>query len=182
MQDNMVQSVAQQSNAPRSNRTISDAAQYHASESRDTQTQMPESTSSSFSSFSVQSARNVPQSDGVTFHNTGYPLRPPHPPPSDQFSYVQGDQHFKSRREAAPPPSYSSRFHYGHNGDRENYYDNHERMKPAPYEHRESWRKPAPYERDSWRFPPHSFSGRSCMFTYLKGRGPRGHLFICRTS
>ncbi|KAF3436329.1 hypothetical protein FNV43_RR23421 [Rhamnella rubrinervis] len=159
MQDNMVQSVSLQSNAPRSNRTISDAVQYHDSESRETQSQIPESTSSSFSSFSVHSARNVPQSDGVNFHNKGYPLRPPHPPPSDQFSYVQGDQHFKPRREAAPPPSYSNRFHYAHNGDRENYYDNHERMKPAPYEHRDNWRKPAPYERDSWRFPPHSFSG-----------------------
>lgn len=168
MQENMVQSVAQQPNAPRSNRTISDVVQYHASECRDTKRQMPESTSTSFCSFPVQPVRNVPQSDGATFHNKGYPLRPPHPPPSNQFSYVHGDQHFKLQREAAPPHSYSNRFHYAHNGDRENFYDNHERMKPASYEVRDSWRKPAPYERDNWRFPPQSYSGMSYAYVFRR--------------
>ncbi|EXB39341.1 hypothetical protein L484_025036 [Morus notabilis] len=122
MQDTMVQPVAQQSNAPRINH-------YPSSECRDHQRQMPESY------------------PGPNFHNKGYPLRPPHPPPSNQFSYVREEQ-FKPRREGAPPPPYSNRHHFVQNWDRENFYNNHERMKQAPHEH-----------HDGWRFPPHSFSG-----------------------
>lgn len=125
----MVQSVAQQSNAPIINQTISDAVHYHASECRDPHRQMQESF------------------PGPNYHNKGYPLRPPHPSPSNQFSYVRGE-HFKGRREAGPPPSYSNRHHFVQNWDRENFYNNHERIKQAPHE-----------LHDSWRFPPHSFSG-----------------------
>lgn len=127
----MVQSVSQQPNAPRINPTISDALHYHASECRDPQRQMPESF------------------PGPNYHNKGYSLRPPHPPASNQFSYVRGEQHFKPRREAAPPPSYSNRYPFVQNWDRENFYNNHERIKQAPHE-----------PHDSWRFPPHSFSGK----------------------
>ncbi|PON52850.1 RNA polymerase II-binding domain containing protein [Trema orientale] len=130
MQDPKVQSVGQQSNAPRINQTISDAVHYHASECRDPQRQMPESF------------------HGPNYHNKGYPLRPPHPPPSNQFSYVRGEHHFKPRREDAPRPSYSNGHHFVQNWDRENFYNNHERIKQAPHEF-----------HDSWRFPPHSFSG-----------------------
>lgn len=144
--ENRVQPPPQQLNAPRINQTISDAVHYCAPECRDLQRQMPDSTSCSYSSFPTYSGRNVPQTDGATFHNKGYPLRPPHAPPSNQFSYVQGDQQVKPRREAPPP--YHNRFDFGPNGDRENYYNNHERMKP-PYE-----------PRESWGFPSHSFSGR----------------------
>lgn len=147
MPEHMVQSVAQQSNAPRINNPVSDAACYPPPEYGDLRGQMTDSTSSSFNSFSVQPVRNVPQTDGASFHNKAYTLRPPHPPPMNQFTYVQEDQHFKHRRESVPP-SYSNRFHSMQNGDRENFYNNHERMKPGPYE-----------PRESWRFPPHSFSG-----------------------
>ncbi|KAM2898819.1 hypothetical protein COP2_008316 [Malus domestica] len=142
--DNRVQPPPQQLNAPRVNQTIPDAMHYCASECRDHQKQMPDSTSCSYSSFPTYSDRNVPHSDGDTFHNKGYPLLPPRAPPSSQFSYVQGDQQVKPRREA-PPPYHHNRFDYG---DRENCYNNHERMKPGPYE-----------PRNSWRFHSHSFSG-----------------------
>lgn len=141
----MVQSVAQQSNAPIIYQPVSDAACYHPSEC-DLRGHMTDSTCSSFNSFSVQLVRNVPQSDGTSFDNKDYPLWPPHPPSLNQFTHVQGDQHFKPWRENSPP--YSKRFHSMQNGDREIYYNNHERMKPGPYE-----------PVDSWRFPPHSFSG-----------------------
>ncbi|XP_068311945.1 protein HUA2-LIKE 2-like isoform X2 [Pyrus communis] len=140
---NRVHPPPQQLNSPRVNHTIPDAVHYLAPECRDHQRQMPDSTSCSYSSFPTYSERNVTHSDGATFHNEGYPLRPPHAPPSNQFSYVQGDQPVKPQCEAPPP--YHNRFDYG---DRENYYNNHERMKPGPYE-----------PCDSWRFPSHYFSG-----------------------
>ncbi|KAL5561638.1 hypothetical protein UlMin_031385 [Ulmus minor] len=148
MQDNnMVHSVGQQSNGPRVNRTIPEAMHYHVSECRDPHREMPE-PSCSFNSFPAQPIRNILPTDGATFHNKGYPLRPPHPPSSDQFSYVREEQHFKPRREPVPPPSYSNRYHFSPNWDRENYYNNHERIKRTPHEF-----------NDNWRFPPHSLSG-----------------------
>ncbi|KAL6217372.1 hypothetical protein ACLB2K_010589 [Fragaria x ananassa] len=135
-----------QLNGPRINQAIPDAVHYHGAESRDLHRQMPDSTSCSYSSFPSNSGRNIPQTDGPTFHGKGYPLRPPHAPPSNQFSYVKGDHHVKPRREVPPP--YHNRFDFMQNGDREHYYNNHERMKPAPYE-----------PRENWRFPAHSYSG-----------------------
>ncbi|KAM1169409.1 hypothetical protein ACFX13_031904 [Malus domestica] len=140
---NRVQPPPQQLNSPRVNHTIPDAVHYRAPECRDHQRQMPDSTSCSYGSFPTYLERNVPHSDGATFHNEGYSLRPPHAPPSNQFSYVQGDQQGNPQHEAPPP--YHNRFDYG---DRESYYNNHERMKPGPYE-----------PHDSWRFPSHYFSG-----------------------
>ncbi|XP_050366914.1 protein HUA2-LIKE 2 isoform X1 [Argentina anserina] len=136
----------QQLNKPRINQAIPDAVHYHHTESRDLHGQMPDSTSCSYSSYPSNSGRNMPHTDGATFYNKGYPLWPPHAAPSNQFSYVKGDHHVKPRREVPPP--YHNRFDYMQNGDREHYNNNHERTKPAPYE---------PHE--SWRFPPHSYSG-----------------------
>lgn len=144
--DSRVPPPPQQLNGPRINQAIPDAVHYHAPESRDLHRQMLDSTSCSYNSFPTNSGRNIPQNDGANFHNKGYPLRPPHAPPSNQFSYVKGDHHVKPRREVPPP--YHNRFDYMQNGDREHYYNNHERMKPAPYE-----------PRESWRFPAHSYSG-----------------------
>ncbi|XP_062019675.1 protein HUA2-LIKE 2 [Rosa rugosa] len=144
--DSRVPPPPQQLNGPRINQAIPDAVHYHAPESRDLHRQMPDSTSCSYSSFPSNSGRNIPQTDGAAFHNKGYPLRPPHAPPSNQFSYVKGDHHVKPRREVPPP--YHNRFDFMQHGDREHYYNNHERMKPAPYD---------PHE--SWRFPAHSYSG-----------------------
>lgn len=135
MQD-MPQSVTQQSNTPRNNQTVSDAVRYHASDHRDIQRQMPESY------------------PGRNFHNKNYPLRPPHPPPSNQFPFAR-EPHFKPRREGFPPPSHSNRYQAEQNWDRENFYNNHERMKLAPHE-----------PDDSWRYPPHSFSGKFFYRTF----------------
>lgn len=145
MQNDAQQSVTQQSVAPRINPTVStDAVHYHASECRDHQMpmQMPESTSS-FGCYSMCPSNNFQQTDGPRFHNKPYPPRPPHAPQSNHFSYVQASQSAKSRREA-PHPSNSHRFHPHPNFDGGNFYNNHDRMKPGPYEHRESWRFSAP--------------------------------------
>lgn len=151
LQDNLQQSMARQLVAPRINPTISDAVHYHAPERIDFQVpmQMPDSSSScSFGSFPVshppvQPVNNVPQTDGAALHNNTYHLRPPHPTPSNQFSYVQADQQVQSRREG-PPSSYSNRYHFAHNMENGNFNSDHDRMKLAPHELGESWRFSAP--------------------------------------
>jgi hypothetical protein len=50
----------------------------------------------------------------------------------------------KSRREI-PPPSYFNRFQHSHDFDCGNFYNNHERMRPGPYELNDGWRFPAPF-------------------------------------
>lgn len=144
IQDDFRQSVAQQSVVPRINPSMSNAGHYDTPECRDhTQVQLCDTTSS-FSSYPACQVNSVQHSDGPpSFHHKAYPPRPPHAPPSNQFSYVHAGQHVKSRRET-PPLSYSRRFHSSHNVDGGNFYNNHERIRPAPHELDESWRSPAP--------------------------------------
>lgn len=187
MRDNLVQSVAQQPIAPRVDQTM----HYRSPECRDPQMQMPESASCSFSNYSVQPVNNGRHTNGATLHDTAYTLRPPHPAPSNQFSYFHGDQHVRPRRDA-PPPSYSNRYHFVQNVERENSCNSHERIKPPPYEHQEHWRFPAPpfsgprypdkgktsyahvpYEGppcepprlpgQGWRFPPRTMNHRNAI-------------------
>ena len=132
--------MAQPLAAPRCSQPISDAVQYQVSEYRETQ--MPESTCS-FNSYPVPPPDNFRHSD--TMHNKGYSIRPPHHLPSNQFSFVHGEQHAKHRRDFPPPSSYSNRQHFVQNMERENFYNNHERIKPPPYDYRERWDASAPY-------------------------------------
>lgn len=151
IQDNLQQSVVQQSAAPRINSSISEAVHYHAPESRDIQMQMqmPDSANSSgFHNFPgshhpMRPANNVHQMDGANLHNRNYHLRPPHSAPSNQFSYVQADQRVQSRREPPPPP-YPNRFHGGQNMEPGNFYNDHDGMKLAPHEFGENWRFSGP--------------------------------------
>ena len=117
--------------------STSQSAHYHSVEGRDPRMdmQVPEpSSSSSFSSLPVP--RPPVQANG--------PLRPPHPAPSSQFSYVQSDQ---SSRDI-PPPSYPGRFHFVNSTDTENFHSDHDRMHVPPHD-------------DSWRFPPPPYSGKN---------------------
>ncbi|KAK6260122.1 hypothetical protein SCA6_014596 [Theobroma cacao] len=134
--------------APRINSAMcTNAAPYHGPESRDLPGPMQVSDcNASFNSYPVHPVNNIQQLDGPNFHHNAYPPRPPHPAQSNQFSYVNSGQHMNSMRDAPPPP-YSNRY-YSLNTDGGNYYNSHERMKPAPNELRESW-----------RFPPQPFSG-----------------------
>uniref|UniRef100_A0A5B6ZAG8 Putative HUA2-like protein 3 n=2 Tax=Davidia involucrata TaxID=16924 RepID=A0A5B6ZAG8_DAVIN len=172
IENNLQQSIAQQSVALGINSKISDAVHYYAPECRDLQMQMqiPDSANScSFSSVPVSHPVNgVQQTDGVTLHNKAYHLPPPHPAPSNQFSYVQADQRVQSGREV-PPPSYSNRFHFGQNTDGGNFYSDHDRMKLTPHERCESWRSSGPsfsgsYYTDSTRvsYGPAPFTGPPC--------------------
>lgn len=140
IRDNLVQSVVHKPVAPRVDQTI----HYRSPECRDPQMQMPESASCSFNNFSVQPMNNGRQTNGDTLRDKAYSLQPPQPAPSNQFSYVRGDQHVRPRRDV-PPPSHSNRFHHVQNVGRENCYNNHERMKPPLYELHERWRFAEPF-------------------------------------
>ncbi|KAG8663415.1 protein HUA2-LIKE 2 isoform X1 [Manihot esculenta] len=160
MQDNLRECVCQQPAAPRINPSMSNGVNYHATECRD-QLQMQQCESmNSFSSYPVHPVH----SDGPNFHHKAYPPRPPYPPPSNHFSYVQAGQHGKSRRQTPPP--YHQRFHSSHNADGGNFYNTLERMRPVPYEFNESWRYPAPpfpgprhLDKGRPSYPPDSYGG-----------------------
>ncbi|XP_023549407.1 protein HUA2-LIKE 2-like [Cucurbita pepo subsp. pepo] len=159
------------SNAGITQRT-SDAVQYPASERRDLQMQMPESTSRSFSNIPARVLNNGQHDDSTALHNSGYPLRPPHPPPQDQFTYVHGDHRMKPRWED-PPASYSSRFRYAEDTDGEYFYNDHERMRHYSYEPHENWRVPRPFygsryhDRGRTSYGPVSCGGTPCEPTRL---------------
>ncbi|KAM7521564.1 hypothetical protein LguiA_011466 [Lonicera macranthoides] len=80
------------------------------------------------------------QVDGATLHHKAFHLPPPHPAPSNQFSYVQVDQQVQSRSQ-----SYPQQFHFvPPNTETGNFYD-HDRMKLAPpHDVSENWRFSAP--------------------------------------
>ncbi|KAF9669411.1 hypothetical protein SADUNF_Sadunf14G0104900 [Salix dunnii] len=144
LQDDLRQPSTQNSVAPRINPSLSNAVLCRTPECRDQiQVQHCDSTRS-FSNYPGCQSNNIHRTDGPSFHHKAYPPRPQHPPPSNQFSYVQANQHVKSRREI-PPPSYFHRFQPSHNFDCGNFYNNHERMGPGPYELNDGWRFPAPF-------------------------------------
>ncbi|KAJ6674838.1 PWWP DOMAIN PROTEIN [Salix viminalis] len=144
LQDDLRQPSTQNSVAPRTNPSLSNAVPCRTPECRDQiQVQHCDSTRS-FSNYPVCQSNNVHRTDGPSFHHKAYPPRPQHPPPSNQFSYVHANQHVKSRREI-PPPSYIHRFQPSHNFDCGNFSNNHERMGPGPYELNDGWRFPAPF-------------------------------------
>lgn len=142
LQDNMGPPVCHQPVPPRVDPRVSAGVHLHAPECRDRQKHMHISDSaSSYGRRSV--SNNSHDADDVEWNHKPYPMRPPHAVPPNQFSYVHSDQRARSRREA-PPPSHS-RFHFAHNRGSGNHYNNHERMKPPPYETRENWRFSAPF-------------------------------------
>ncbi|XP_054808089.1 protein HUA2-LIKE 2 [Prosopis cineraria] len=177
-------SMSEPLGAPRDNQPLHEVVHYRVPECRDMPMQLPESTTS-FSSYPLP-PDNFHYFDGATVLSKGYPLRPPHQVPSNQFSFVQGDQHMKPRREV-PPPSYSNKHHSMQNMERENFRNNHDRLKPPSYDFRERWRVPAPYSGSryqdrgaptpygchpcesarlpdhGWRFPPRSMNHRNSM-------------------
>ncbi|XP_052170409.1 protein HUA2-LIKE 2-like [Diospyros lotus] len=159
IKENMQNPVVPQ---PIANSLAPDSVCYHVPQSRDVQMQTPMPDSANSCSFSSAAVSHLPiqhvnqQADGATFHNTAYNLRPPQPTPSNQFSYVQAER-VQSLRDV-PPPSYPSRGRFTQNTDTGNFYSDHDRMKMAPHDLRESWR----------------FSGPSLSGTYHSDPAARG--------
>ncbi|KAL1547279.1 protein HUA2-LIKE 3-like isoform X2 [Salvia divinorum] len=74
--------------------------------------------------------------------NKGFHLRPPHPAPSNRFSYIHG-QRIQARRNT-PPSSHSNRFHI-RNADNGNFYKVRGRNKFVPHGNiGECWTPPFP--------------------------------------
>ncbi|XP_019056720.1 PREDICTED: protein HUA2-LIKE 2-like [Tarenaya hassleriana] len=124
---------------------------------------------SSYSSSRIPPTNSVPQGEGSNFqHNRPFtphppPCPPPPPLPPHQYSYMHPGHHLKSRRDGT---QYSHRSHYTPSFDERNFHDNHERMRPAPYDNRDNWRYPPPssygpryHDRHKGTYPPASYSG-----------------------
>ncbi|CAA3025575.1 Hypothetical predicted protein [Olea europaea subsp. europaea] len=141
--------LTKQSILPNNNLTTSDAVHHHAHDNRNFEAQMPRTSdfpnSCSFSSQTgshpfAQACNTMLPADGA--FNKGFHLRPPHPSPTNQFSYVQ-DQRMQSRRDV-PVPSYHNRFDVQNSGNG-NFYRDHDRMKFAPRDNiGECWKPPLP--------------------------------------
>ncbi|GLU03495.1 hypothetical protein SLE2022_206910 [Rubroshorea leprosula] len=177
-QDELRHPVAPPSVPPRMDSTLcTNAMPYQGPESRDIHApSWVSECRGSYNSYPAPPVSNMQQSDGPSFHNQAYPPCPPYHASSDQFSYVHAGQHMKSQREAPPP--YSNRFHYAPNGEGRNFYSGHERMKPAPYEHREGWRDPAPSfsgpcypDRVRASYPQNSYGHPPCEPTRFPNQG-----------
>ncbi|KAL8148942.1 protein HUA2-LIKE 2-like isoform X2 [Apium graveolens] len=108
----------------------------------------------------TQSMNSVPQLDGAVSQKA-FHLRPPHPAPSNQFSYVHADQ--RTQRREIPPQSYHTRSHFAHNRDRGNFYSDNDRFEAAPHDAGDNWRHSEP----SFSGPSYRDSGR---LTYAQGR------------
>ncbi|KAL1197879.1 Protein HUA2-LIKE 3 [Cardamine amara subsp. amara] len=93
----------------------------------------------------VSLSKSMPCGENSNFQHRPYPSSHPPPPPSHQYSYMEPKHHIKSRREGPPRPH---RSHYTQDYDERNYYDSHERMRPAP-----------PVNRDNWKYHPPSSHG-----------------------
>ncbi|KAL1197637.1 Protein HUA2-LIKE 3 [Cardamine amara subsp. amara] len=85
----------------------------------------------------VSLSKSMPCEENSNFQHRPYPSSHPPPPPSHHYSYMEPDHHIKSRREG---PSHPHRSLYTPDYDERNYYDSHERMRPAPFVNRENWR------------------------------------------
>nr|XP_016489139.1 PREDICTED: protein HUA2-LIKE 2-like isoform X1 [Nicotiana tabacum] len=146
IKDNLQETVFQQCEAPQIHPIVSDAIHCQPSDGREIHAEGPlkvlDSASSRPSSNGAVShppfclSNGVPPPDGAS--SKGFHLRPPHPAPSNQFSYVQADQ----RRDTATP--YSNVFHM-QNADNRSFSRDHNRMKSAQREIGESWMTPSHY-------------------------------------
>ncbi|KAK3023080.1 hypothetical protein RJ639_043095 [Escallonia herrerae] len=140
VKDSTQQSIAHLSAAPRGNPMILDAVQYHAPDKKDPP--IPMESSASACTFNSLPASQTPMQGVNSFHQS-FHLRPPHPAPSNQFSYVQADQRVPSQADV-PPQCYPKSFHFVQNTERGNFYSDHDRMNMHPHDNGEGWRFSAP--------------------------------------
>ncbi|KAJ8898661.1 hypothetical protein K2173_004695 [Erythroxylum novogranatense] len=178
MQEDLRQPAVQQSIVTRTTSSISNGVDAHAPECRE---QMRKQTSCT--THPVRPMRDVQHPDGPSFYHKHYPLRPPHHPSSNQFSYVEQSGNYMRSRRGSPPPSYSHRYYSPHNAEVGHYYNNHERMRPTPYEMSENWRCPpfhgprypekskASYGSGPYGCPPRETNRYSCHEWEFPPRG-----------
>ncbi|KAL0435770.1 UNVERIFIED_CONTAM: protein HUA2-LIKE 3 [Sesamum radiatum] len=143
------ESTVNQSALSRVNPSTVDAGHLHVHDNKSFEAklprQMPEANSvSSFSDnpTSFLSGRGSNSIQPTDTFSKGFHLRPPHPAPSNQFSYVQ-EQRIQSRRDI-PPPSHLNRYR-AHNAENRNFYRDRDRNKYRPRDNiGECWKPPFP--------------------------------------
>ncbi|XP_011079974.1 protein HUA2-LIKE 3 [Sesamum indicum] len=143
------ESAVNQSALSRVNPSTVDAGHLHVHDNKGFEAklprQMPEANSaSSFSDHptSFLSGRGSNSIQPTDTFSKGFHLRPPHPAPSNQFSYVQ-EQRIQSRRDI-PPPSHLNRYR-AHNAENGNFYRDRDRNKYGPRDNiGECWKPPFP--------------------------------------
>ncbi|KAL0391048.1 UNVERIFIED_CONTAM: protein HUA2-LIKE 3 [Sesamum calycinum] len=142
--------IVKQSLLPRGKPRTLNAVHHLAHDNKDSEAQLPRQTpdcsnachfsdqpTSQLSSRASNGFQPVDSAFGKGFH-----LRPPHPAPSNQFSYVR-EQRIQSRRDI-PPPSHPNRFHT-RNAENGNFYRDRDRNKFASRDNiGEYWRPPLP--------------------------------------
>ncbi|XP_042007269.1 protein HUA2-LIKE 3-like isoform X1 [Salvia splendens] len=126
--------------------------------------------------------------------NKGFHLRPPHPAPSNRFSYIHG-QRIQARRNT-PPSSHSNRYHI-RDVDNGNFYKVRGRNKFVPHDNiGECWRPPfpsisgpcypddrspmpycspprePPFPDNRWNFPPRPMNHRQFNRSSFEGPVP----------
>ncbi|KAL7112845.1 hypothetical protein ACP275_04G026300 [Erythranthe tilingii] len=128
---------------------MDDVHHHRIHENKDFEAQLPRQmpASSSACSFSNRSTSRSSGRDSNSIQpndafGKGYHLPPPHPAPSNQFSYVQ-EQRTQSRRDI-PPPSHPNRFH-SRNTEDANFYRDRDINKFGRRDNiGECWRPPFP--------------------------------------
>ncbi|PIN18176.1 hypothetical protein CDL12_09144 [Handroanthus impetiginosus] len=132
---------------PRTKTTTMDGVHHCVHHAKDFEAQvprhMPESSSDcSFGDRPVSrlSGRASNSGQPTDAFSKGFHVRPPHPAPTNQFSYVQ-EQRIQARRDI-PPPSHPNRFHT-RNAENGNFYRDRDRNKYVPRDNiGECWRPP----------------------------------------
>ncbi|KAG8389375.1 hypothetical protein BUALT_Bualt02G0222700 [Buddleja alternifolia] len=148
-----------------------DAVHRRVHDDKDFEAQMPREMPSSSNSCSFNdrltsnlSGRASTGTQPTDAFSKSFHLRPPHPSPSNQFSYVQ-EHRFQSRRDT-PPPSHPNRFH-SRNAENGNFYRDRDRNKFPPRDNiGEYWRPPFPsisgpsyHDGDRMAHAPVSYNG-----------------------
>ncbi|XP_073148974.1 protein HUA2-LIKE 2-like [Henckelia pumila] len=148
--NNLPGSMAKQPGLPRMKSTNVESVHHRARDNKDFEAQVPRQmpdniNTCSFndrptSHLSAQGSNRIHPGEGG--FNKGLHVRPPHPAPSNQFSYPQQRQ-IPSRRDL-PPPSHPNRFHI-RNEENSNFYRDRDRNKFVPRDNiGECWRPPLP--------------------------------------
>ncbi|XP_073283776.1 protein HUA2-LIKE 3-like isoform X1 [Primulina huaijiensis] len=142
--------MAKQPGLPRMKSTSLDSVHHRSRDNKDFEAQVPRQmpdniNTCSFndrptSHLSAQGSNRVQPGEGG--FSKGLHVRPPHPAPSNQFSYPQQRQ-IQSRRDLPPPP-HPNRFHV-RNEENSNFYRDRDRNKFVPRDNiGECWRPPLP--------------------------------------
>ncbi|KZV32406.1 hypothetical protein F511_03689 [Dorcoceras hygrometricum] len=147
--NNQPGSMAKQPGLSRMKSANLDSMHHRARDNKDFEAQVPRQIPDNINNcsfndrptsyLSAQGSNRIHPGEGF---NKGLHVRPPHPAPSNQFSYPQQRQ-IQSRRDL-PPPSHPNRFHM-RNEDSSNFYRDRDRNKIVPRDNiGECWRPPLP--------------------------------------